>query len=522
MGNRKKIAAIVFGLAVAAVLMALSVNKPPNPDQAIFDYIGWIGINGGTYYTDVAEQNFPGEMLLHEWAFRIFGVHIWSYRALDFIIAALGAASLGGILAFGHYGFGALAGAGFYLVGYISSNGWMSGQRDAVAANLLLIGGYFFLRRLRGGTRFWIVPLAAVAFFSMLLRPTYLLFIAFLPVLDILLRDRHARKLPTCLIDSGLVVSLFVVMAGAMLGFGAAAGALPDFWEQVFLFNTQSYQAGHSYGDTLARIGAGLWGYAAFVPAALWAVAKTRKDHDRTVPLLFVCGFFALAVVSSFVQNKGFGYHLAAVMPPLFGLSGIAITEFIKPLIGGAWRPLHRHAAAGIVSLLCIAGLGLQFRSMAPQLRYLLGIESYRQMAAREGAGGEGLTWADLHDAADHVRAETRADETVLVWGRPVSINLLAARKSPTRFITHGMLLLAGPSFERSRAWIDEFAQALEKAPPRFIFYQDEEPPLDTSAWAEADPGSTAAGVLADALAARYSFVRSFGSLKLFKRADQL
>src|SRR3954454_23270700 len=69
----------------SSVLGFLYANMPPNPDQAIFDYIGWVWIGGGVPYADAADINFPGAMALHALALLVFGNHLWSYRLFDYL-----------------------------------------------------------------------------------------------------------------------------------------------------------------------------------------------------------------------------------------------------------------------------------------------------------------------------------------------------------------------------------------------------------------------------------------------------
>ena len=42
----------------SSVLGLLYANLPPNPDQSIFNYIGWVWIGGGVPYADAADVNF--------------------------------------------------------------------------------------------------------------------------------------------------------------------------------------------------------------------------------------------------------------------------------------------------------------------------------------------------------------------------------------------------------------------------------------------------------------------------------
>jgi hypothetical protein len=515
--TRNRLLQWVFGVCLVAVTMSLYIHKPPNPDQGIFDYIAWTGVTGGKYYVDVAEQNFPGEMILHEVAFRFFGISIWAYRALDFLILAVSAAALYGLLRTGGYGIGAFFGSAFYLVGYVSSNGWMAGQRDVVAANLLLIVGYFFVRRIKGGSRLWIVPLGLVLFIALLVRPTYLLFAVGLSALDICLMKRHSRNVVTCLLDAALVMAVLIACMAAMLAWSAYRGSLPDFWEQVILFNTQACKVGHSRLDTLTKVFFNLLGYVLFMPALALAIARSGHMRRQGYPFLILIGLSLLGLVSAIVQNKGFGYHLGAMLPPLFGLAGVAVWMAIEAILNRQGLPWWRIAVFGACAVLALFGLLLQMKTMGPQIRYLLGRETYLEMMARENGGQEGFSWADMLAAAEYARNTTEPEETVLVWGRPVSINLMARRRSPTRFITHGMLQLAKPPFEKSEAWIDEFREVFARTPPRLVFLPVSEDGSTNPVHPRDGGFDSVESILDHALMNRFDYIKSFGSLGVYR-----
>jgi hypothetical protein len=270
----------------------------------------------------------------------------------------------------------------------------------------------------------------------------------------------------------------------------------------------------------VSKLASSLISYLPFMPAAAFSVARIEKRRRENAPLLILLGLLLLAPISAFVQNKGFGYHLGAVIPPLFGLSGVAAGLAWDDATRRQGRSWRRVAVSGAVVAIAILGLLAQARTLGPQIRYLAGRETYLEMMARENGGQEGLSWADIFAAADYARSETEPDESVLVWGRPVSINLLARRRSPTRFITHGMLLLARPPFEYADDWIREFSDAFTRNPPRVIFLPSAKDLRGIELFSEDTGPGTAARVLNEALARRYEYVRAFGSLDAYRLRD--
>jgi hypothetical protein len=252
-------------------------------------------------------------------------------------------------------------------------------------------------------------------------------------------------------------------------------------------------------------------GYLAIIPSAAWATVCALRASSNRLPIVILLTFVAVGLISTIVQNKGFGYHLGALLPPLFGLAGATLG--LVPQMAG-WRWLTQAIFLG-VALLAVVGLLSQVRSLGPQIRYLAGVESRSEMMQREGAGaGEGLRWSDLLEAADYASKNTAPDDTILVWGRPVSIHMLARRRSPSRFITFGMLVPDDSRFAASSRWHREFSDALMRKAPRLVFVVRELDRLDAGFTAH---HSTIERALFTDLAARYEPVRRFGSLNCYR-----
>jgi hypothetical protein len=62
------------------------LTLPPSPDQFEFAYMGWRMLEGDAPYRDFIDMNFPGGMWLQALSTGIFGHHLWSWHALDFLL----------------------------------------------------------------------------------------------------------------------------------------------------------------------------------------------------------------------------------------------------------------------------------------------------------------------------------------------------------------------------------------------------------------------------------------------------
>ena len=130
---------VLLWLVSAPVLCLLYLKVEPSPDQAQFDYMGWMATMGQPFYAGSFDMNWPGGMLLHETAIRLFGPVLWSWHMLDFLLmqcATIAAAVFLWRAGFRLAPFVALL---LYPPVYVTAGGWMAGQRDIVAMGLLII-----------------------------------------------------------------------------------------------------------------------------------------------------------------------------------------------------------------------------------------------------------------------------------------------------------------------------------------------------------------------------------------------
>ena len=303
------------------ILALLYCLVPVSPDQALFDYIAWAHLQGDTYYAGAAEQNWPGKMLIHELGIRLFGVHFWTFRAIDFLL--MQGAALAGFVLLRRSGCrtGAWLVLVLYPVLYVTAGSWMAGQRDIVAAGALIGAAALTLGGWRAGEApsraapevFTAGVLVAVA---VLIRPTYLSYLIGLMALEWLrFRPEHGRN-GFALSRMMLLLAGFTLSIGLVVFVGWKLGALDDFYEQAILFNLQAYPTS---GERLRLLGPlastvlGSWHWIAALGIMGLGLWIWRSGLLRTQ--ILIVGLIATVLVSFFFQNKGFGYHLGGLIP---------------------------------------------------------------------------------------------------------------------------------------------------------------------------------------------------------------
>jgi hypothetical protein len=503
-------------LAYTVLLGACYGLVPPSPDHQVFDYAGWVASTGGTLYVDVIEQNWPGAMWLHALAVEVLGVHLWTFRAFDYVLMLGASFTLMGLLRQAGARTAAWVVVPLYQGLYVTQDMWFSGQRDIIAAELLLAVGLALVMRQKGGSRGWVVLVGLGVFLATMVRPTYLLAAPLFVAVDALTLRHSGRSARQVAGDAALGAGVFLACTLLLVAHAHGTGALEAFRQAALAFNAEAYATSHPPSIVWQSL-RGLWlswywflGFA-LIGAVLWVVRGER------MVLGLLAAMLVATLVSVAVARAGFGYHFGGILPLMTILMAYFVGDMVeRAQVDAVWsrRALPALVALGLVALVG----GKVVRTFPAQLAYLRGSTSYEQLLEAAPPLGAGLTLKDAVQAANYARTHTSASDRVLVWDRAVLINTLAARRSPTPFVTAGMLRMADPPFRFSRAWLAVFESALTGeraatlvfAPNRL--HQDYAPELGRR--------SRAADILERALSRDYEIVATFGPLDAYRLAS--
>ena len=314
---------------------------PPNPDQSIFDYIGWVWVGGGVPYADAADVNFPGAMALHALALLVFGNHLWSFRLFDYLGLLGFVAVVGAFLSRRQGRAVALVFVPLYQAMYVVSGYWVAGQRDFLAAHLVLVSGLLFVRRSRGDG-----PRGASPRVPDRGGAAHQADVPGVPTGP----PGHRRRAAECsgrgwgrmLADQAVVSLTLVALVGLTLACGWMSGALDDWYDVSILYVSETVRHDAGFASVVHKLACSCvhsWNwYAAYALAGgiLW-----WRHGDRPT-LLVVLGVLATTLVSAAYQRKGFDYHFGGILPVL----GILAANFLAHLAAFAPTPASgpRHA----------------------------------------------------------------------------------------------------------------------------------------------------------------------------------
>jgi hypothetical protein len=391
-----------------------------NVDEAIHATIARTLLDGGVLYRDAIDQRTPLTYYVVAALFKLSGENnVWAMHALA---AALIAATAAGLFQLGRAGRGIRTGLGAALLFAVLSSALLP-PGDAYALNtewfvalFTTWAAWFFWRSAPAAAG----ALLGLAFLSK--QPALLDLGAPLAVLAFgALRERLAWTRLAALLAGFLTIVSVAVL------FFAAHGALADFYFYAWQYNLQYYGSAASTADRVLSVFklfqllaeqyplllAGAIGAAG---VSLFRVLQRRPDPAEqadNVKLLFLLAWSATSLAGAASGGRDYGHYFIQFLPPFCLIAALGFDGLL------GWALAHRARRfllpAALLLLLAVLGqLGsgvIRFRALAHQ------------------PVDPSLC------AAEFIKAHTRADDRLFVWGYHPDIYLFADRKPASRFV---------------------------------------------------------------------------------------
>lgn len=468
-GRTTRLVLLALWVAYTAVLAALYSRLPPCPDHAVYDYIGWMVSQGAVLYADVAGQNWPGQMFLHILSVSLFGNEISSYRAFELLLI-LPTACVMLFTFLRRYGdeVAAWLVVPIYQAMYVTAGFWISGQREIVAAPLLLAASYCLLRRTEDAGRKYLVLQGLCLAGAALIRPTLLIMAPLLTLADLLIVKGTGRSLREIVEDHTVVAISTVAPLAVIAVMGIPSGALQAWYDVTVSFNLEVYSRSRTPWEIAGRLLPWMlrsWHWYLFV-SLLGVVYYWRRD----LPALIAVGMIIPAtILSVLIQGKGFEYHLGTLFP-LFAL-------LVASVVGASWRYLateKRRLLPSTLALLLIAipAAGLAKRvwsGLGLQREHYFGRITKAEMYSHYGTGVEGLNVNELLEIAEYVESTSAPDAAILFWERPCQVYYWAERRSAFFAASFALLEMPEPDFSLFERWKARLEEAMVSRPPALL-----------------------------------------------------
>jgi hypothetical protein len=444
---------------------ALYCTLPPCPDQFELGYLGWRLLEGDVPYRDFLDMNWPGILVLHAAASALFGNHLWSWRALDFLILAAAVPFLSSLVKRAAGGGAARIAVVLYPLLYAGLSIWVPGQQDMSAAHVLLGALWCHVRAYEERQARWQIGAGLFLAAALLIKPTTVLLGALLPLHAIAFKVPFRTVARHTAVAGGIAVSTLLAALGALLAGGPTFGEVQD---ALWTFNAQTQYLGALSLPVLtlrALVVHFRWWPAPTLGGLLalfWVLRPANRSFASTaLPILWLAG-----MLSYVCQRRGFGYHLSPCFPALAG--GLAVSLVL--LAGGRLSPgdasWKKWAQAAFILLLLAAPAAKLAVSYAPLASALVARDYGRYLS--KFAEEDGWTMAEKVEFSGRLDRIAEPGEPFLMVGYDSSINYLSRRRNPTRFYLFHVLLLSTPPLPMSERWVDQWERDLSGADVRF------------------------------------------------------
>jgi hypothetical protein len=500
------------GVAIGVFVAIGSLTWPLGRDQANFVWVGGVILNGGVPYRDAWDVKGPLSYYLYALDLALLGSQAVSIRVLDLISVLLCCWLLRRLVLRlnGEDTFGANCATILFALLYYAGGFWATAQPDEWAG-MLILAVVMLLLDSPWTPRWTMVAVGVLVALAALFKPTFLLFLV-LPVL-------YPAGDPTRWTDRlrlvGWCVTVFTLTIGASMGvLSELSGGLGDFTD-LLRFLYFSYRPPRNLAvewDTLWFV---LWHFGLLIPlllAPMGIVLMRRAGLGHSVTA--IASWFALTILVVVIQGRYWPYHWIPADIAIAALSGVVFTSAGRRLA----TPGPGLLGGRVVALItCFPAFAL---AVTPALlasyewpSYVFGLETRYEYVTDVTAPWD--YWAYERLSA-YIESHSNPSDRVLMWGWDALVNVLSARKSPTRFGYSLPLVIPGPLHARYR---ELFLREIERSPPRYIIVDAQ------GAWALMD--QTGLELLEEFpefrqfVSSRYRLVGKVGAFQLLSRLSE-
>ncbi len=432
----KRLRPFLFALALIATVCGLrwpGLGKTVwNLDEGSTFTMAEVVRSGGVMYRDAADNRTP--LVPYAKALILEVVGDWNIRGAHIAVAIMIGLTAVWLWRLGRQGrdemTGALAAVYFALLSFI-----MLGAVDAMSAHtgwflifFSALGMWAFVAALARSSG-WLAAIAGTLFaFAGLAKQPGILDGGVCLVLCALVALTAPERRRDCLRLAALFILGFAWPLAATYGYFAAHGAWRDFLQYSWYYNTRLYVPEVPFRERLLAIRTPFQLAQENTPFALWLgiagfaalIARALPDlwkRPKQLPVLpwLILGWLASGLISTVLSGRDFAHYSIQVLPGLSLACGWVTAR--------AWEK------------------SANWRARGPQIGKWL-------LRAALGLGGLSLVWTSIHRAATFdltdgiskdiglaIKARTRPDARIFVWGYEPELHVFSERLPNTRFI---------------------------------------------------------------------------------------
>jgi 4-amino-4-deoxy-L-arabinose transferase-like glycosyltransferase len=450
-GQKKSTSATLYDIVIpilVSLVGALIVLFPSNPinmtlpsrDSGVFLYMGWRMTEGDAPYRDVWDHKPPLIYFVDALGLALTPDSLWGVWLLQYVFIFFTIFIIYKLLA-REFGIApALAGSVILISGLFTvllKGNVTEGYALVFQAMCFWLFVHAWKKDFPTRTTFWVGVLGGLAFyFKQTTIGIWMAYAVCLLVIRHLQRQATLRDL-LALLAGGLLPTLLLVL------YLTGQNALPDFWEQAFLYN-YSYINRHEeirhlvpvflkgfaslrYGWVIYLAGLGWLAGAGY----MWAKRKTLFEESH--PLVWIA-LINLPIESFFITVSGrsiLHYYLTPlpVMAILSATLILTVPVLLQQVTKFPHQLIHKWTSVVILAVVLLGQVG-QVRRYPEQVL--------------------SLQDNDYTPVIEYVIQNTRKGDQILLIGAESVLNFLTRREAPTRYVYQYPLALLGrrPMFE--------------------------------------------------------------------------
>jgi hypothetical protein len=437
---------VAWATIVTSALLILTFSF--GRDQGIYAMVGDGLLHGEVPYAKLWDFKPPGIFFVYALGELLFGKNMMAPRLLE-VLSLFGCVALMRRISFALFEnktIGLVGGAVTALI-HLEMDFWHTGQPETFGAFFTLLG---LMLTLEETPHRWRLALAVGASFgaAALLKPPLgggaLVCAAYLAQNE---RVRRPHDGPLSMLRPLSALALGGAAPALLcIGWFALKGGLRDFYWTMAEFTpgytTLSWEGRRASDMLYYAIEEAFFKFSALAAAGVIAAISIAPIGRREREGLFlILGVIAIHVAGIAMQGKFFAYHYGATLPLISLLGGLGLYKL--------WRKCLSGGLGGALAFFSFVAVAVPMRYAVRDLPQFLWERSWirlhylSRMApydTREAMDAELSYVADYSLSADRavareVRARTRRDDKLFVWGFEPAIYWLSGREPSSRFI---------------------------------------------------------------------------------------
>lgn len=460
-----------MGFALVAFVAIGSLLLPKGPDQAMWTWVGNVILDHGVPYRDAWDIKGPLTEYINALIDAVFGDDEWGLRVADLLAVAGSAWILRRLVLLlnSQHRFGANCAIFLFCLMYYAG-GYANTAQAEGWGGMLILWSVALLVSFRSRPTLVMAWSGVLVALATLIKPTFGIYI----VLPLVHPARSTSPDGSRVLGRLASLASFSLVVGCGTLFLFVSGALHDYIDILRYIYTTYEPLGHPpLSQVLLGLPMSLAENGLLIPYLIAALGLWRLHlNASTDAARLLAVWLGLATLTVVIQRRYWQDHWLPASLAIATLLGVAISYITDWLLRANVGKRRKQAALLLVTVISLTPcMARSLWSNYTWPLYVLSLqtrEDYITAATKPfDEIPERFNYLTLQRVASYVRAHSRPEDKLGIWGWDVSIFIMSHRASATRFgVYQGLDDEVGPL----RAYYRQiFLQELESKLPRLF-----------------------------------------------------